>query len=221
VPPAELRQRIRDGKVYPSHKVEQALTSFFRTENLAALRQLVLREVANEVEERVRAQPRVIGRPGLEDALEAASPVADAERVMVCLSSQPSATRRLLRHGARLAGGLNSRWFVAYVRTAGEAPTRIETSALRSLSDNLTLARELGADVVRLEGEDVARALSAFAHERAITHAVFGRTRLPVWKERLKGSVLDRFMRLAPSVDVLVVGEGELGGERVGEGEEP
>jgi two-component system, OmpR family, sensor histidine kinase KdpD len=211
--------------VYPSHKVEQALTSFFRTENLAALRQLVLREVANEVEERVRARPRVIGRPGLEDALEAASPVADAERVMVCISSQPSATRRLLRHGARLAGGLNSRWFVVYVRTAGESPTRIDTSALRSLSDNLTLARELGADVVRLEGEDVARALSGFAGERAITHAVFGRTRLPVWKERLKGSVLDRFMRLAPSVDVLVVGEGERGGGRDGgrdsAGEEP
>src|SRR5512132_262514 len=65
---------------------------------------------------------------------------------------------------------------------------------------------ELGAEVVRLEGDDVAAALARFARERRITHAVFGRTRRPAWHERLRGSVLDRFMRLAPHVDVLVVG---------------
>jgi two-component system sensor histidine kinase KdpD len=132
--------------------------------------------------------------------------VADAERVLVCMSSIPSATRRLLRRGARLAGGLNSMWFVAYVRTPGETPERIDTAALRSLADNITLAKELGAEVVRLEGTEVAEALARFAREHRITHAVFGRTRRPAWHERIRGSVLDRFMRLAPSVDVLVVG---------------
>ena len=114
-----------------------------------------------------------------------------------------------------LASSADVVWFVVYVRTPSESPQRIETEALRSLSDNITLAKELGADVVRLEGTDVPVLLATFAQESKITHAVFGRTRLPFWRERLQGSVVDRFMRLAPSVDVLVVGmpgEGEDGG---------
>ena len=213
--PEDLQERLREGKVYPPRKVEQALAGFFQLDNLTALRQLALREVANAVELRARARVEATrGRSA--EAPERASPepkgVVDAERVMVCMASQPSATRRLLRRGARLAGGLNSTWFVVYVRTAGEAPERIATPALRSLSDNITLAKELGAEVARLEGDDVAEALARFAREQKITHAVFGRTRLPAWRERLRGSILDRFMRLAPEVDVVVVGtrpEGE------------
>ena len=207
LPPEELQERLRQGKIYAPQRVERALGGFFRLDNLTALRQLALREVANAVELRARSQVQ-IQRP--DEQAKTPSPVirgvADAERVLVCMSSIPTATRRLLRRGARLAGGLNSTWFVAYVRTPGETPQRIETAALRSLADNITLAKELGAEVVRLEGTDVAEALARFARERRITHAVFGRTRRPAWHERFSGSVLDRFMRLAPSVDVLVVG---------------
>lgn len=185
--PEELQRRLREGKIYPAHKVEQALDGFFKHENLASLRQLVLREVANEVEDR-RLGP------------------ADAERVMVCMSSQPTATARLLRHGARIAGGVHARWFVVYVRTPAESTQRIDSGALRSLTTNIKLARELGAEVVALEGTEIAPALARFARDKGITHAVFGRTRLPAWRDRLRGSVLDRFMREAPDVDVVVVG---------------
>jgi two-component system, OmpR family, sensor histidine kinase KdpD len=211
LPPDELQERLRQGKIYPPEKIERALRGFFRADNLAALRQLALREVANAVELRSRA--KVEATRGREED-RASGPelrgVADAERVMVCMSSQPNATRRLLRRGARLAGGLNSVWFVVYVRTPSESPQRIDTAALRSLSDNISLAKELGADVVRLEGADVPEALARFAHESSISHAVFGRTREPLWRERLLGSVVDRFMRLAPAVDVLVVGTPEV-----------
>lgn len=210
LPPEDLQERLRQGKIYPPQKVERALRSFFQMDNLTALRQIALREVANAVELRARAKV-VAARPGEGSGAEKTSGVVengvvDAERVMVCMSSLPSATRRLLRRGARLAGGLNSVWFVVYVRTASEAPERIETGALRSLADNITLAKELGASVVRLEGDDIAETLARFTRESNITHAVFGRTRRSVWRERLQGSVLDRFMRLAPTVDVLVVG---------------
>jgi two-component system sensor histidine kinase KdpD len=189
--PADLQERLRQGKIYAREKVDRALEGFFRFEKLTALRQLALREVANRVELRARA------------------PVADAERVMVCMSSQPTATARLLRHGARLSGGLNSTWFVVYVRTHAETPERIDSGALRSLAENIRLAKELGAEVVKLEGEDIVEALASFATERGITHVVFGRTRLPAWRERLTGSVVDKFMRRAPGVDVLVVGARE------------
>jgi two-component system sensor histidine kinase KdpD len=214
LPPGDLQERLREGKIYPPEKVERALRGFFRADNLGALRQLALREVANAVEQRARAQGEV-SRGREDDA--AASPegrgLADAERVMVCMSSQPNATRRLLRRGARLAGGLNSVWFVVYVRTPSESPQRIDTAALRQLSDNISLAKELGAEVVRLEGTDIPEVLGRFAHESRITHAVFGRTRLPPWRERLRGSVIDRFMRIVPGVDVLVVGTPEGSGE--------
>jgi two-component system, OmpR family, sensor histidine kinase KdpD len=207
LPPEDLQERLRQGKIYPPEKVERALRGFFRADNLGALRQLALREVANAVELRSRA--RVEASRGRDEDESPGPPdrgIADAERVMVCMSSQPNATRRLLRRGARLAGGLNSVWFVVYVRTPSESPQRIDTAALRSLSDNISLAKELGADVVRLEGTDIAETLGRFARDSKITHAVFGRTRLPPWRERLRGSVIDRFMRMVPGVDVLVVG---------------
>lgn len=201
--PADLQERLRAGKVYPPVKVERALQRFFRTDNLTALRQLALREVANAVEDRARA------RVTEDRDSTAAEATADAERVMVAMASLPSATRTLLRQGARLAGGLNSRWFVVYVRTPGESPERIATDALRALTENLRLAQELGAEPVRLEGTDPAEALARFARERGITHAIFGRSRAPAWRDRLRGSVLERFMRAAPRVDVLVVGQRE------------
>jgi two-component system, OmpR family, sensor histidine kinase KdpD len=215
VPPDELRERLRMGKIYPPEKVERALGGFFRTDNLTALRQIALREVANAVE--LRARSKVLAtRPEEGERAAEIKGAVDQERVMVSMSSQPSATRRLLRRGARLAGGLNSVWFVVYVRTPDETPQRIETAALRSLADNISLAKELGANVVRLEGDDIPDALARFARERKITHAVFGRTRLPAWRERLRGSVVDRFMRLAPEVDVVVVGTPREGDEEPG-----
>lgn len=85
----------------PPEKVEHALRRFFTEKNLVALRQLALREVANAVERRARRSP------------EEESGAVAAERVMVSMSSQPGATRRLLRQGARLAGGLASRWLLS------------------------------------------------------------------------------------------------------------
>jgi len=202
LPPAELQERLREGKVYPAEKVEHALRRFFTGKNLAALRQLALREVANAVEQRGRREPA--------QASDAQAPrwhAVDAERVMVSMSSRPGATRRLLRHGARLAGGLNSRWFVVYVRTSSEAVERIDATSLRSLTENVRLAKELGAEVVRLEGTDVVAALADFARSKGITHAVFGRTGQSRLQERLRGSILSEFMRALPEVDVLVVGE--------------
>lgn len=208
IPPEELHARLRAGKVYPAHKVEQALHSFFRHANLAALRQLALREVANAVEARSEAAEAMVTSTR-ESGPSARRPVADAERVMVCMSSQPSGAERLLRAGARLAGGPNSKWFVVYVRTPGESTARIDAASLRAVSDNMNLARELGAEIVRLEGEAIPELLAEFASTRRITHAIFGRTRLSALRERLRGSVIDKFMRLAPNVDVLVVGTRE------------
>ena len=206
--PEDLLERLRQGRVYPAARAELALRGFFAQEKLAALRQLALREVANAVEDRALAAPSAQRAAGASKAREA---TADAERVMVCLASQPSDARRAMQKGARLAGGPNSRWFAVYVRTPGESVQRIATGALRTLTDNLAEARTLGAEVVQLEGADVADTLAEFARSHAISHAVFGRTREPTWRARVRTPTLERFMRLAPEVDVLVIGEPRAG----------
>ena len=105
----ELRNRLREGKIYRPEKVEQALTNFFRKGNLSTLRELALRAVADEVGEKAASYR---AREGLEPALI-------PERVMVCMSSNALAPR-VIRTGARIAGRLGSKWYAVYVETPRE-----------------------------------------------------------------------------------------------------
>src|SRR5439155_15087814 len=110
----ELRNRLREGKIYKPEQVEQALTNFFRKGNLSTLRELTLRAVADEVGEKAASYR---AREGLEPALI-------PERVMVCMSSNVHAPR-VIRTGARIAGRLGSRWYAVYVVTPQEQAGRI------------------------------------------------------------------------------------------------
>ena len=116
----ELRNRLREGKIYRPEKVEQALTHFFRKGNLSTLRELALRAVADEVSEKAASYR---AREGLEPALI-------PERVMVCMSSNALAPR-VIRTGARIAGRLGARWYAVYVETPREKPGRINSRRRR------------------------------------------------------------------------------------------
>jgi two-component system sensor histidine kinase KdpD len=196
VPVEDLLERLKAGKVYKNEKVEQALESFFRSENLASLREVTLREIAEDVG---RRREREHGRP----EPEAASPTAG--RVLVAISSASPQAKELLRRGSRLAGKFNPKWFAAYVRTSNESPTRVDSEVQRRLHENLELARSLGAEVVQLEGEDVVRALLEFARKSSVQHIVVGRSYLPRWRELLRGSIIDRLIREAKGLDVHVL----------------
>src|SRR5262245_8158974 len=132
----ELRNRLRQGKVYKPEKVEQALTNFFRKGNLSTLRELALRAVADEVGEKAASYR---AREGLEPALI-------PERVMVCMSSNAHAPR-VIRTGSRIAGRLGARWYAVYVETPREVPGRINPDDAEALGDNIRLAETLGATV--------------------------------------------------------------------------
>ncbi|HET7620673.1 MAG TPA: histidine kinase, partial [Gemmatimonadaceae bacterium] len=105
----DLRQRLLEGKIYTSEKIQPALANFFTEENLTTLRELALREVASSVD-RVR---EAIAR---REAGESQTPVA-TERVVVAMSSDPPRTASLLRTASRIAGRLNSDWYCVYVQT--------------------------------------------------------------------------------------------------------
>src|SRR5215475_8472385 len=147
-----LRQRLRQGKIYDTAKIEQALSNFFRKGNLTALRELALRQLASD--QAVKAQ-EYRARVGLE------RPVIP-EKVMVAMASRGSA-KTLLRVGSRIAGRLASDWYAVYVETPKEEPGRIKPQDYVSLAEGLRFAEELGAKVVKLKSASVADALIDFA----------------------------------------------------------
>jgi two-component system sensor histidine kinase KdpD len=190
----ELRNRLREGKIYRPEKVEQALTNFFRKGNLSTLRELALRAVADEVGEKAASYR---AREGLEPALI-------PERVMVCMSSNGVAPR-VIRTGARIAGRLGAKWYAVYVETPGEKPGRIKSRDADALQQNIRLAENLGATVVRVKADRPADGLVAFAQREGVTHVIFGQSARSRWELLWRGSTLDRFLSAVPDAAVQVV----------------
>jgi two-component system sensor histidine kinase KdpD len=190
----ELRNRLRQGKVYKPEKVEQALTNFFRKGNLSTLRELALRAVADEVGEKAASYRE---REGLEPALI-------PERVMVCMSSNALAPR-VLRTGARIAGRLGAKWYAVYVETPKERPDRINPHDSEALQQNIKLAESLGATVVKVHAENPSDGLVAFAQREGITHVIFGQSARSRWEILWRGSTLNRFLSTVRDAAVQVV----------------
>ena len=202
----DLRQRLKDGKIYRPEKIQSALNNFFTDANLSALRELALREVASSVD---RAREVTVRR--VERATHVTKTV---DRLMVCLSSDPRLSRLLLRKASRIAGRLNSDWYCVYVQTRAEAPDRIDATVQRKLVDNIQLAQSLGAEVVKLTGDDVAVTLARFAAERGVSLAVMGQTRRSRWHRFWRGSVVERLVEMRESLDVLVISAATQQSER-------
>lgn len=179
----ELRSRLRQGKIYRPEKVEQALTNFFRKGNLSTLRELALRAVAEEVGSKA-AQYRA--REGLE-------PAPIPEKVMVCMSASTSAAR-LVRAGARIAGRLGAVWYAVYVETQHDMNSKHKVELSRHLEQNISMAEQLGATVVKLKSRRVADGLIDFARREGITHVIFGQSARSRWDVLLHGSILNRFL---------------------------
>ena len=189
-----LRTRLKQGKIYDTAKVEQALTNFFRKGNLTALRELALRQLATDQAGKAQEYRK---REGLD------APVIP-EKVMVAMASHGSA-RNLLRVGSRAAGRLATDWFAVYVETPREEPGRIKPDDHAALHDNIAFARQLGAKVVKLKGSRVADALVEFAKREAITHVIFGQSARSRWDLVMHGSIVDRFLRDVRNATVQIV----------------
>jgi two-component system sensor histidine kinase KdpD len=190
-----LRTRLKQGKIYKPEKIQQSLNNFFRKGNLAALRELALRQVAQQQAERDHEYRE---REGLEQAVV-------PEKVMVCLASRGSA-KKLLRTGARIAGRLaNGDWTAVYVETADEEAGRISPHAYAALQENISFAEILGAKVVKLKSNNVADALLKFARENEITHVIFGQSARSRWQIFWSGSIINRFLSEVKDAAVHVI----------------
>jgi two-component system, OmpR family, sensor histidine kinase KdpD len=197
----DLQERLHAGKIYAADKVPWALEHFFKDHNLQHLRELALREVAESVERAASARKVTPDAPGSAEA----APAPAGSRIMVGLSSSSPRGSMLVRKGSRLAGRLNSDWFVVFVETPREAPDQIESEAQRLLLANTDLAREMGAEVVRLKARDPVIALLDFARSHGVGHVVVGRSYQPAWRQWLGLSIPLRLVRQAGGIDVHIV----------------
>ena len=194
LPPDDLLERFREGKVYLPGQAQEALENFFRKGNLIALRELALRRTA----ERVDAQMRVYRR---EHAIERIWPTV--ERILVCVGPSPMSTR-LVRAAKRMADQLGAEWIAAYVETP--AQLRLPAEARDSVIQTLRLAEQLGAQTIRLSGQTMSEALLAYAHDRNVTRLIVGKPSRTRWQRIFLGSIVDTLVQGSGDIDVHVIG---------------
>ena len=189
--PEALQTRMRRGDIYPIDRAERALGNFFRRGNLIALRELALRQVAQVVDKSLEAHW----------AREHTEPnVAVHEKIAVCISSNPVA-QYLIARGGRMAHGIDADFYVVYVDSPGDQ----EGDNRRTLQENIGFAENLGATVVRLKQGNIAERVAEFVREKHITHVIFGRSAQEGWRKYLYLTVIQKFLRLAPPIDVHIV----------------
>jgi two-component system sensor histidine kinase KdpD len=193
LPIDELLGRMKEGKVYVPERARVAEQSFFRPGNLIALREMALRVTAQAVDAQMR---RYKEAHGIE------STWAATERVLVCVSPSPSSAR-LVRGARRLASSLHADWIAVHV----EPPSSLRMSSRdrAQVTENLQLARTLGADSVTLSGAKGAVEVIRFARQRNVTRIVVGKPTHPSWRDRIRGSFLDEIVRLSGDIDVHVI----------------
>jgi two-component system sensor histidine kinase KdpD len=194
LPPDDLLERLREGKVYLPEAAERAVANFFRKGNLMALRELALRRTA----ERVDAQMRDYRE---DQAIRSVWPAG--ERIMVCLSPGPRG-EQLVRAGRRLATSLRAPWIVAYIETP--RLQRLPAAERDQVMETLRLAEELGADTIARSGQTISEEVLDIVHARNVTKVVMGRPTRTGWRRWLLGSVVDAVAAGHHDFDLFVVG---------------
>lgn len=193
LPPADLVQRLRDGKVYVPEQAQRAVEKFFRLGNLTALREISLRRTAERVDDQMRSYMQTRAIPG---------PWPAAERLLVCISASPL-SEKLIRAARRLADELNAEWFALNVETAAMA--KRSAADRDQLASNLLLAETLGAKAITLPGQSVVDTVIDYARSHNVTKIIAGKPLRPRWQELLWGSVVDQLIRRSGPIDVYVV----------------
>ncbi|MFA5984351.1 MAG: sensor histidine kinase KdpD [Methylococcaceae bacterium] len=194
LPPDELLNRLKEGRVYLPQQAQEAIQHFFRKGNLIALRELALRQTANRVDAQMLDY-----REG--HAIREVWQVN--ERILVCIGANPIA-ERLVRAGKRLATNLRADWLVVYVET----PTlqRLPAEKRDSVLRILRLAEQLGAETLTLSSPDMADAIIKLASERNVNKIVVGKPSRRHWRRWLFGSVVDALISDAHNINIYLLG---------------
>ena len=188
----ELVARLKEGKIYPSDKIEISLKNFFQPERILQLRELALKEVATQVERKIETElPR--------------GAHLQPERFLACISSNHEIAGKVIRKTSRLASYYHSKWFLLYVQTDKEEADKIGLAAQRHLINNFKLATELGADVIRIINNNIAKSIMQVADEKSITTICIGKPHLSLLNLILSTAVFNQLLNKLAATDIDVV----------------
>jgi two-component system sensor histidine kinase KdpD len=197
LPPPELLQRLREGKVYVPDQAARAIEEFFNDGNLHALREIALRRAAERVDTQMRAYMEVRGIPG---------PWPAGESILVSVGPSPL-SERLVRIARRQADRMNAPWTVIYVETPSHH--RISKRSKEQVWRTLQLAEKLGGKTATVFGLTIPDTVIAYARKHNITRIIIGKTLRPRWQEILFGSIVDQLIHRSGTIDVYVISSQE------------
>lgn len=190
----ELITRLKEGKIYQAEKIQAALSNFFKPEHILQLRELALKEVASQVERKVNIEvPKNV-------ALR-------HERFMACISSNEKTAKGVIRKTARLASYYNAKWFVLYVQTPDEDPSKIPLDKQRHLINNLKLATELGAEVIQVQERNIPTTIIDQANKYDITTISIGKPKLSLLKVIMASNILRELLKnlTQSNIDIIIL----------------
>ncbi|MED1863105.1 KdpD-like non-kinase potassium sensor [Fictibacillus nanhaiensis] len=197
VTPEMLRQRLIEGKIYAQEKIDQALNNFFTKNNLGALRELSLREIADDVDEKLLKSDIVFTDSG---------PTGVAEKILVCVQYGPSA-EKLIRRGWRIANRLNAELYVLNVLIDHRG--NISQEQRKRIRGWKKLAVEFNARFIleRSRQRKIPQVITDVAKEHYITQIILGQSARTRWEEITKGSIVNSIMRNSKNIDIHIVSE--------------
>jgi two-component system sensor histidine kinase KdpD len=194
VTPETLEERLQDGKIYAPEKIDRCLQNFFQRRNLIALRELALREVADNIEEEAFEQESNGAKPD--------APYCNIhERVLVCISTYPNAVQ-LIRRGARIAGYMHAPFYCLFVDDPDRFLTKSESLHIETCE---RLCKEFGGEFIRVTNHDKPGAISEVAKNYHITQIVIGESQRSRWKILLRGSLTQKLLRALKNIDVHII----------------
>jgi two-component system sensor histidine kinase KdpD len=208
LPPDELIQRLKEGKVYIPEQAKKAIDNFFKKGNLIALRELSLRYTAEHVDAQMQEYRQA---NQIKDVWPA------TEKILVCISPSPLSFR-IVRAAKRMAWSLHAQWIAAYVETS--ETLRHPRADKDRVVQTLRLAEQLGAQTLELTGDDISEEIIKYAKQYNVSKIIVGKPTLPRWREIIFGSIVDDIIRKSGAIDVYVItGErselGVLGSRRL------
>ncbi len=191
IAPEELRRRLDEGKIYHQDQAGKAVRNFFTAENLSALREIALRRTADRVNREVARERESGGRE-----------YYTCEHVLVCLSPSPT-NARVIRTAARMAGAFHGDLTAILVETAHIRREHEGISA--KMQANINLAKQFGANVITLYGEDIVDQIAGYARRNGISKIVIGRTVQKPHLFYVRPTLIDRLIKRLPTMDVYVI----------------
>ena len=188
----ELIMRLKEGKIYVPDKIEISLKNFFQSERILQLRELALKEVASQVERKI------------ENELPRNSHLKQ-ERFLACISSNHEIAKKVIRKTARLASYYNSKWFLLFVQTTKEDGDNIGLAAQRHLINNFKMAAELGAEIIKIKNNNIAKGIFEATTQKDITTICIGKPHLNLFKIIMSTAVFNQLLNKLSASDIDIV----------------